>query len=327
MFILLNSGPELSVFPPISELIGMFSIQTSTNQFLSSLSSLETRLNRDSSQASSGLSVQTVSDAPDSVSEILGVNAQIAGNNQVKSNLDAVQTEVNVAESSINSASTLMDRASQLAAQGANESSNVNRSQLASEVQDILSEMQQLTNTQVSGRYVFSGGQDQTAPYGAVNLTVNTSNGVGAYQGNNNTKTALDPYGSQFSIALTAQQIFDGGSSGTPSTSVLQALTGLYNALSSNDPAATASAAVNITSAVNYLGQQQASYGDFQNRITDALTTQGTLDTNLKTQLGNLQDANEAQAITQQQMDTTAFTAAESAYSALPKKSLFDYLG
>lgn len=305
----------------------MYTIQTATNQFLSSLSSLENRLNRDSAQVSSGLRVQTVSDAPDSISEILSVNAQIAGNNQIKTNLQSVQTEVNVAENAINTVSTLMDRASQIAANGANNSSNIDRSQLASEVQSILEEVQQLANTQVSGHYVFSGSSDQTAPYGGVNFTANPTNGVGAYQGSNLTKTALDPYGAQFSIALTAQQVFDGGSSGTPATSIFQSLTALYNALSSDDLTGTANAVTNITNVVGYLNQQQAAYGDFQNRISDAINDQGVLATNLKTQLGNLQDADMAQAITNQQMDSTALTAAEGAYSGLPRKSLFDFLG
>ena len=308
----------------------MYSIQTATNQFLSNLSGLETRLTNDSRQVSSGLRVQTVSDAPDSVSEILQVNSQIANNNQVKTNLGTTQLEVNVAENALNSATTLMDRAAQLAAEGAGNGSSVDRPQLAAQVQSILTEMQHLTNTQVSGRYVFSGGMDQTAPYGPVDLTANTTNGVGGYQGNGHAKTIGDSYGSQITVSLTAQQIFDGGSAsgtpGTPSNSVFQSLTQLYNALNNSDPAATAVAAGNLTSAATYLDQQQAIYGDFQQRVADALTSQGVLDTNLQVELGNLQDANEAQVITQQQKDTTALTAAETAYSSFPKKSLFDYL-
>ena len=305
----------------------MFSIQTATNQFLSNLSAVETRLTNDNRQVSSGLRVQTVSDAPDSVSEILQVNAQIASNNQIKTNLGNAQLETNVAEGAINSATTLMDRAAQLATEGATDGSNVDRQQLAAQVQSILTEMQQLTNTQVSGRYVFSGGMDQNAPYGPVDLTANPVNGVGGYQGNGHAKTVGDSYGSQITVSLTAQQIFDGGASGTPSNSVFQSLTQLHAALINNDPAATAVAAGNLATAANYLNQQQAIYGDFQQRVADALTSQGVLDTNLQVELGNLQDANEAQAIVHQQNDTTALTAAETAYSSFPKKSLFDYLG
>ncbi|HEY1216822.1 MAG TPA: hypothetical protein VGE93_24620 [Bryobacteraceae bacterium] len=305
----------------------MFSIQTATNQFLSGLSGIEKRLTNDNRQVSSGLRVQTVSDAPDSVSQILQVNAQISASNQVKANLTAVQLEVNVAEGAVNSATTLMDRAVQLATDGASDGTSVDRPQLAAQVQNILVEMQQLTSTQVSGRYVFSGGTDQTPPYGAVDLATNTTNGVGAYTGNNHVKTIGDSYGSQFQISLTAQDVFDGGPSGTPQDSVFQSLTQLYNALSASDPAATQVAAANIRAAANYLNQQQAIYGDFQQRISDALVSQGVLDTNLRAELSNLQDADMPRAITQQQTDATALTAAQVAYSSFPKKSLFDYIG
>jgi len=305
----------------------MFSIQTATNQFLSGLSGIEKRLTNDNRQVSSGLRVQTVSDAPDSISQILQVNAQVSASNQVKANLTAVQLEVNVAEGAVNSATTLMDRAAQLAADGASDATSVDRPQLAAQVQNILVEMQQLTSTQVSGRYVFSGGTDQTPPYGAVDLTTNTTNGVGTYTGNSHVKTIGDSYGSQFQISLTAQDVFDGGPSGTSSDSVFQSLTQLYNALAASDQAATAAAAANIRTSANYLGQQQAIYGDFQQRISDALVSQGALDTNLRAELSNLQDADMARAITQQQTDTTALTAAQVAYSSFPKKSLFDYIG
>ena len=71
----------------------MFSIQTAANQFLTNLFALEQRLNKSNQQVSSGLRVQTVSDDPAVVSEILQLNARIANNNQVKTNLGQVQTE------------------------------------------------------------------------------------------------------------------------------------------------------------------------------------------------------------------------------------------
>jgi flagellin-like hook-associated protein FlgL len=64
----------------------MFSIQTAANQFLTNLSALEQRLNKSNQHVSSGLRVQTVSDDPAVVSEILQLNARIANNNQVKTN-------------------------------------------------------------------------------------------------------------------------------------------------------------------------------------------------------------------------------------------------
>lgn len=302
----------------------MFSIQTAANQFLSNLSALEQRLDTSNKQVSSGLRVQTVSDDPAVVSQILQLNASIAANNQVQTNLSQVQTEVNAAEGAINTATTLMDRASEIATDGSSSTSTVDRSQLAQQITDIMTEMQQLADTQVAGRYVFSGDSDQTPPYKPVDLATNPLNGVGTYQGSASTRSVIDSYGGKISISATAQGIFDGGGT-TTTNSVFQTLASLYKALMANDPTATAQAGADLENAANYLNGQQAQYGDIQNKISDALTAQSSLDTNLRAQLSTAQDADEAQAVIQQQTDNTALTAAETAYSSFPKKSLFDY--
>jgi flagellar hook-associated protein 3 FlgL len=303
----------------------MFTIQTAANTFLANLSSLEQRLDKTNREVSSGLAVQTVSDDPEDIAEIMQVNAQISANDQVKTNLGQVQTEVNAAEGAISTAISLMDDATQIAAEGA--SDEANRPELASQVSDILTEMQQLASTQVAGRYVFSGDSDQTAPYGPVNFTANPTNGVGAYLGSADTRQIINAYGVGFSVSFTAQQIFDGGPGGTAPNSVFQSLTELYNALTSNNQAAVTAAASDVSSASGYLSGMDAQYGDIQNKISDALTGQSTLDTSLETQLSSLQDVDEAQAVTDQQTESTALNAAETAYAELPKKSLFDYLG
>jgi flagellar hook-associated protein 3 FlgL len=303
----------------------MFSIQTAAQTFVANLTSLEQRLDKTNREVSSGLRVQTVSDAPEDVAEILEVNAAISQNNQVKTNLEQVQTEVNTAEGAISTATTVMDKAAQLATEGSTEGANW--TQLASQVSDLLTEMQQISATQVAGRYVFSGDSDQTAPYGPVNFATNPTNGVGAYLGTASTRTITDSYGVPFSIAYTAQQIFDGGPSGTPANSVFQSLTELYNALTSGNQASVMAAANDINSASTYLSGMDAQYGNIQDRISSALTGQSALDTNLHAQLSSLQDVDEAQAVTEQQTESTALNAAEEAYASLPKKSLFDYLG
>lgn len=306
----------------------MYTIMSSADVFLANLNSLEQRMLNDNRQVSSGLRVQTVADDPSAVSDILELNNEIGSNTQIGQNLSIVQTEVNTAESSINSATTLMDTASQLATQGATGTSGASeRQQLANQVSGILQQMQGLANTQVGGRYVFSGDSDQTAPYGNVNLTTNTTNGVGAYLGTASTRTVQGPEGSTISVALTAQQIFDGGATGTPSTSVFQSLTELYNGLMANSQTAIQQAASDVTNSANYLDTQQASYGAMQQSIAAALTQQSTLNTNLSAELGSIQDADTATAVTNMQEDSTTEQAAMSAYSSLPQKSLFSYLG
>jgi flagellar hook-associated protein 3 FlgL len=196
------------------------------------------------------------------------------------------------------------------------------RTQLAAQVKDLINEIFGLTNTNVEGRYVFSGNSDQTAPYTGVDLS--SANGVGAYQGSTATRVIEHPNGSTFSVSLTASQVFDFGG---PETSVLQSLTSLYNHLLNNDVTGLSTDAANLSTASNYLNGQQALYGDILNQITDAQTFQQKLDTQYHVQLSNLQDADAVAAITNLQQASIAQQAALQAHAAMPTKSLFDYLG
>ena len=298
-------------------------ISTANERFLADLSNLEGRLLTAQRQVSSGLRMQSVADDPDQVSALLEVKAQIAHYSQLKYNLGRVQTEVNAAESAINTAATLMDRVRQIAAQGASSTTTVDtRTQLAGQVKDIITEMFGLTQTQVEGRYVFSGDSDQTAPYLNVDLT--QSNGIGAYQGSSATRQVEHPNGSIFSISYTAVQVFDSGGS---STSVFQSLTALYNDLQSSNIAGLATDADNIGTAASFLDGQQARYGEIQNQVSDAISAQQKLDTQLQTQLSNTQDADSVSAIMELQKESVAQQAALQAHAALPRTSLFSFIG
>lgn len=277
-------------------------------------------------QVSSGLRMQKVSDDPDQVSNLLQLKAQLAHNTQLKFNLGRVQTEVNSAEQAINAATSLMDVARQIATEGASETTTSDtRTQLAGQVKDIITEIYGLTNTTVEGRYVFSGNKDGTPPYASVDLT--QPNGLGLYNGSTSTRTVEHPNGSTFSISLAASQIFDGGASSTPSTSALQALTGLYNDLLNNNLSGLGADVANIQTSSSYLNGQLEQYGQVQTQVADGLTYQGKLDVQLRAQLSNTQDADATAAITNMQQTSISEQAALQAEAALPKKSLFDFLG
>jgi flagellar hook-associated protein 3 FlgL len=303
-------------------------LSAATFRFLADLSNLQGRLIVAQRQVSSGLRLQEVSDSPDQVSDLLQLKANIAHNTQLKYNLGHVQAEVNSAESAINSATVLMDRARQIAAQANNSTTTVEtRSQLGDQVKGILTQVLGLVNTNVEGRFVFSGSADQAAPYAGLDLT--TSTGVGTYNGGMGTRMVEHPNGSTFPVSLTAEQIFDGGpgGTGTPAASVLQSLTALYNDLKSNNIAGLTTDVANIATASSYLSGQQAQYGEMQNQVADAVSFQQKLDTQLQAQRSNVEDADAVAAITTLQQETLGQQAALQAHASMPTKSLFDFIG
>ncbi|MGA8594632.1 MAG: flagellin, partial [Bryobacteraceae bacterium] len=97
--------------------------------------------------------------------------------------------------------------------------------------------------------------------------------------------------------------------------------------LTSNNVSALSTDSTNIQTASNYLDAQQAQYGDFQDQVSNALTYQGQLDTQLQSQMSSLQDADVVSAATTLQQDETEEQAALQAQASLPTKTLFDYIG
>jgi len=108
---------------------------------------------------------------------------------------------------------------------------------------------------------------------------------------------------------------------------VLQSLTALYNDLQSSNVANLSTDADNIGISASFLDGQQARYGEIQNQVSDAISAQQKLDTLLQTQLGNTQDADAASAIVELQKESVAQQAALQAHAALPRTSLFSFIG
>ena len=80
------------------------SVSVGTERFLADLNNLDQRMQTSQRQLSSGLRMQEVSDAPDQVSALLQLKANMAHNTQLKYNLGSVQTEINSAEGAVNTA-------------------------------------------------------------------------------------------------------------------------------------------------------------------------------------------------------------------------------
>jgi flagellar hook-associated protein 3 FlgL len=298
-------------------------ISSATERFLADLSNTQDRLIKAQRQVSSGLRMQDVSDDPDHNAALLDLKAHIARNKQIKANLGHVQTEVNAAEGAINTATSILDNARQIVTEALNGTTQVStRVQLANQVKALIGQIYSITNTTVEGRFVFSGNDDQIAPYASIDLT--QANGLGTYQGSAATRVVEHPNGSTFSVSLTGQQLFDNG---TSSTSVLKAMTNLYNNLANNNMTGLQSDAADLSTASDYLSGQQAQYGLMQNQVADALTFQSNLAIQYAHELSNLQDADAVAAITEMQQETLTQQAALQAHASLPKTSLFSFLG
>ncbi|HEX5227572.1 MAG TPA: flagellin [Bryobacteraceae bacterium] len=297
------------------------SLDPTRQNFLAGLDQIQQRLQTAQTELTTGLQINKVSDAPSQIASLWQLNSQIDQTQQIDTNLGQVQTEVNTAESSLQSAVTLVDQAATYGAQGASDLAGpTSRQDLANNLGAILQQLVSIANTTVQGRYIFSGDSDQTQPY---TLDLTQSSPVSAYQGSASTRQILGPDGTTFSVALTAQQIFDNSSS---QNNVFTSISDLMQALQTNNSAAISGALANLQSANTYLNQQLAFYGTVQDRVQGAVTFAQNYTTQLQTQLAGLQDANEAEDITNMTQAQTQLQAALASEAQLPRNTLFDFL-
>ena len=304
-------------------------IDPSAAQFLADLSRTRQTMAQAQRELSSGLKFQDASDAPDQVSDILKLRADVSRNAQVQTNLSNVKTQVDAAEQAVSNAEQLLEQARTLAAEGVTGTQTAqSRAALAQQVQSIHDQLISLANTQVGNTYVFGGDAPQSIPYSADTLNPDTGGGVVQLTTAQATRQIQDPLGNTFTVDATAQQIFDDQNpDGTPAAdNVFTAVNQLRVALQNNDVAGIQNSLVSVTQAGDYLNHELGFYGAAQNRVSAATDLAQKLALDYQTALSDKQDADLTQAIVELNQSQLQEQASLQARAQMPKTSLFDYL-
>ena len=291
-------------------------------RFLSDLRSLSVRMDRVQRQVSSGKQVTTASDNPDVLPNLMQAHTDIARLTQTKTNLSRVQTEVDAAEGALQSSVKLMDRVRSLAMSGASTTQTAEtRQSLADEIGSILERMVGIANTQVDGRYIFSGDSDQ-GPAFLLNQTQTPA--WGSYLGAPATRRAMHPTGVSFAISQDGGQVFNNAD---PAKNVFQAISDMKAALESNDDTAIKTAMAPLGGISRQLNVALAFYGTAQNQLAEASDTTARLKLQMESERATMEDADLTESIVQLQQLKFSQQAALDVRSKLPKTSLFDYMG
>src|SRR4030081_3931384 len=90
----------------------------SAGAFLANMDRVQRSVQEASRQASSGLRVNSASDAPNEIDSILQIRTNMSQNGQIQSNLALAKSDSDAADTALNSATKLLDRARTLGAQG-----------------------------------------------------------------------------------------------------------------------------------------------------------------------------------------------------------------
>ncbi len=311
-------------------------VNAATDKFLTALNRIGERADRAQRQISSGLRMTTASDDADQVSALLAARSELNSTKQVGANLSRAKAEVDTAEKSLEVTVTLLERVNQIGVQAANSTQTPQgRQTIAVEVAAALDHLVSVANTTVEGRYIFSGDKSGAPAY-SVDLT--QTNGVSAYGGADATRQLSDSSGARFSIAKSAQQIFD-----DPDANIFGAVNQLRLALEAGptvpatDPDYSAqlqaqsdaigAALLNIRAAQDHLGIQVSYYGAVQNRIQEASDTASKLVVRQTAAVSTIEDADIPTAATELTQANLQRDEALQAHALQSTRSLFDYIG
>lgn len=297
-----------------------------TPQFLANLQLLQQESALTQEQISSGRTLNRPSDNPAQLGDVLQLEFKVGQVGQVTQNLTQVSGQVNSAESALESTTQLLDQVNTLGEQGANSSATATeRTGLSQQVEQTLSQLVSLSQTQYDGQFVFSG-DDSTQP--AYQLDLSSPNGVDQLITAPSTRVIQDATGVTFAVSQTAQQIFDNRTStgAYAPDNIFLAVNNLRLALANNDQPGITSALSSLQLAQNHLAQSLQFYGGVQDQVANATDVAQKFQLQYQTTLSQDTSTNIATAATSLTQEQTALQASLQSEAANPKNSLFDLL-
>lgn len=208
-------------------------------------------------KSSTGIEVAKASDNPSTVGSIINGRSDIVKGERYVENCKHIQDSLSAAETYIDSVEALMTRAKEIAVAGANDSlSTSDMNTLANEVSRLQDSLLDLANTQVDGKYIFAGYNDQTLPFSGSPVLYN---GTGDHQ-----MIEISP-GTTVAQNITGDELF------VSPINLFTTLEDLAAALTSGNSTAISSQLTPLEQAADQVRTQQSLLGNASARMDDMI--------------------------------------------------------
>ncbi len=326
-------------------------ISTSLSQQLSvnAMLNQQAKLAKTQLQLSMGSKILTPADDPSASARALDLTESIAVIGQYQANVETMRPRLALQDSALDTATGIVQRARELAVQGANDALNASdHLAIEKEVRELLDQMEGITNTQAAnGEYIFSGLQSDvpaykwdptvtapaTIPPGYVfqadaqqrNLQIGSSRWLADGDTGDNVFGQI--------AAVGAPAASNGGTQNVLMTlyNFAEALAGRSSAVepptTPDTPQATISHTItNLDNALHKMDQARASIGARLNALDDQTSSNEKLLVDTRATLSGIEDLDYAEAIGRFNLQNTALQAAQQAYVKVQGLSLFNYL-
>ncbi len=276
------------------------------------LSKTSTTLNQLYIKTSTGVDVEKASDSPSSVRTIISSrSAMIIGDRYIE-NCEHVQDNLSSSESSIDSIIDLMDRAKEIAVAAANDSlSDSDFKTYANELTQLQENLLDLANTQVDGKYIFAGYNDQNIPF---------SGSPVVYNGTDDHQMIEVSSGISVAKNITGSELF------MDPVDLFATLDDLQTALQGGDAATISSQLTSIEDAAEQVRTQQSSLGNTSARMDDIKTVHGNSLLLVNAKLSRAEDGDLTEILSEVSKMETSLEATMQVTARISSLNLFDYL-
>lgn len=297
------------------------------NRNMSLLSSLQQTL-------SSGQNINKPSDDPVGLTRILALSNTLKTDERYGNNVQDSVAEANTADAAIDSMVGLIQRAQELTTQAANFTNNQDgRNAIALEIDQIISQLVQLGNTDIGGKYIFGGYRTDTPPFTRTGDDVTYTGNPTTESWQRNVEIAR---GVQLTINVNGQEML-GGSTVNAGPPVTVTGSGLFQTLAQlklnlQDSASPTqlddirSRLDQLTTDLNTVLSKQAVIGAVSNRLT---LTQDRIDERksiLTQQFASIQDIDMPTTIANINQQQNVFEASLQVTGRLMQTSLLNFL-
>lgn len=267
---------------------------------------------------SSGKRINRPSDDPVGQVTVLGLRSSLANIEQLGRNITMGRSWLDMAESAMNQTEEVLSEAKALAVQMSNSTQGqTQRENAAQQVEGYIEQILSAANTQVDGRYIFSGTKTDTTPF-----AYDREQGQVDYQGNGTSFKVRIGKDMEVEVGRDGRDVF-----GAPDgDSMFKTLIDFAHSLRSNDAAGIQDAIGELQGQLDSVNSSIAENGARSIRLNLRESIIEDLDLSYTERKSTLEDADLAEAVVDLKTKELAYQAALASSSRVMQMSLVNYL-
>jgi flagellar hook-associated protein 3 FlgL len=271
-------------------------------------------------QLATGYRVNRPSDDALAARRAIAARTEIGGNAQYIANISNVSPFIRESEAALTSTVDALQRANELALQGLNATNGqVQRDQIANEINQLLESLLEQANTVNAGRYVFGGSFTLQRPFQETRNPAGDVISV-AYAGNSERIRVESGRDSTVPINVTGDETYAGG------VNILQTLIDMRDSLRTGDLTALETSLQGVQDGQSQILLALSKVGSTEARMESIRANLELVNIQLETVISENIDADFAEVILQFNAQSNAYQAALNAAGRALQPSLLDFI-